>query len=331
MPLFPMKTRAHAQTSLALALVAMAVPILLALQAAPAQAGEVLFKNGYAEIISDPEEISEIRMKVGYKTLLLFPSDEKIVRIEVGIRGSILEVKYGVNWVALRPSEEKVNTSLDVATDKGRVYSFNLQEGAPKAAHRKVIVLRPDMDLDADGGPAVSSGPASISPVAPARPLPTPSPVAPAPAAPSAPGSPSTVKTAQGRTVAVDDLGPEPGRATPAAQNTSTGPQGRTVPGMEVLRKLNKDYTIKNGNPKLFAVDSVYNDGERTFVRFKSRLNEAPLFYRISGGKREILTYRLETGQDPRDPDMFVIPRLFDQATVKVGDSETILTWNATK
>ena len=337
MSLFIEKTRRVLGTSLALALVA--VPILLAFQSAPARAGEVLFKNGYAEIIADPEEISEIRMRVGYKTLLLFPSDEKIVRIEVGLRGSILEVKYGVNWVALRPSEEKVATSLDVATDKGRVYSFNLVETAAKAAHRKVVVLRPDMDLDADGGPVVAGGPATF---APPGSLPgAPQPYAARPAAPTAPAAPaglpatSTVRTTQGRTVAVDDLGPEPGRATSTQAttpgNTSSGPQGRTVPGMEVLRKLDKNYDIKNGSPKIFAVDSVYNDGERTFVRFKSRLNEAPLFYRISGGKREILTYRLETGQDPRDPDMFVIPRLFDMATVKVGDAETIIVWNATK
>jgi len=98
---------------------------------------------------------------------------------------------------------------------------------------------------------------------------------------------------------------------------------------MEIVRKLDNDYTIKNGNAKLFAVDQVANDGERTFVRFKSRLNEAPLFYLVNAqGKREILTYRLEAGNDPRDPDLFVIPRLFDKATVKVGDSESHIHWN---
>lgn len=365
MPLFTRKLLGQALQPLrrGIALALVVAPILLVFQPLPARAGEVLFKNGYSEIISDPEEISEIRMRVGFKTLLLFPSDEKIVRIEVGLRGSILEVKYGVNWVALRPSEEKVATSLDVATDKGRVYSFNLQEGAAKAAHRKVVILRPDMDLDPDGGPAIStpslsagslpSGAAGLSTPRPAAPGARPGiPSALGPNFPSVPGAPnsiptggttSVVKTAQGRNVAVDDLGPEPGRVAPGqaqppqvssqpgANNANPGPQGRTVPGMEVLRKLDKNYTIKNGNPKLFSVDSVNNDGERTFVRFKSRLNEAPLFYRINEGKREILTYRLETGQDPRDPDMFVIPRLFDQATVRVGESETIIIWNATK
>jgi type IV secretory pathway VirB9-like protein len=294
----------------------------LTLTHSPLRAGEVLFRHGYAEMIADPEEILDVRMKVGYKTLLLFPSDERIVRVEVGIRGSVLDVKYGMNWVALRPSEEKIATSLDVATDKGRVYSFNLAEGEPKPFHRKIVVLRPDMDLDADGGPSLASAPAPIPGMTyPGAAGP------PRPAVPQAGAATSMVKTTGGRTVAVDDLGGGPA----APVDPKVGPQGRNVPGLDLLRKLDSNYEIKNGNPKLFAVDKVYNDGERTFVRFKSRLNEAPLFYRVNNGKREILAYRLETAQDSRDSDLFIIPRLFDQATVKVGEAETHIIWKVTK
>jgi len=298
--------------------IALVLVVGAAFLSTPAHAGEVLYKNGYSEFIADPEEIGEIRLRVGFKTLLLFPSDEKIVRIEVGIRGSVLEIKYGVNWVTLRPSEEHLATNLHVATDKGRVYSFDLTEGDKKNSHRKMVILRPDMDLDQDGGPALSQP--QTAPGAPAAATALPN------TAKAGPQGPSTVKTNAGRTVSVDDLGLD-GPVTP-----TVGPQGRTVPGMETIRKLDNNYDIKNGSPKLFVVDKCYNDGERTFVRFKSRLNEAPLFYRVNAQeKREILTYRLEPGQDPRDPDLFVIPRLFDKATVKVGDAESHITWNATK
>jgi len=289
-----------------------AIAASLVVGSLPATASQVLFKNGYAEFIADPESIDEIRLLPGFKTLLLFPSDEKIVRVEVGIRGSVLEVRYGVNWVALRPNEEKLSTNLHVATDRGRVYSFDLMEGTKKDCHRKVVVLRPDMDLDPDGGPAV-----------PALPLPQQK------SLPVLPAKKGPVTTAAGRKVTVDDLD---GPAAPAAAPAATANNAKAVPGLEMIRRLDKNYSIKNGNAKVFSVDSVYNDGERTFVRFKSRLNESPLFYRVNADKkREVLTYRQESGNDPRDPDLFVIPRLFDEATVKVGDVETLITWNQVK
>lgn len=100
------------------------------------------------------------------------------------------------------------------------------------------------------------------------------------------------------------------------------------VPGVDVLRKLDQGYRIKNSKPKVFEVQKVYNDGTRTFVVFKTAMLEAPLFYRIDpNGKREVVTYRMEAAKDPRDLDVFVIPRLIDRGAVKIGDYESTFVW----
>lgn len=286
-------------------------------KAQDAQTTEVLFRQGYAEIIYDPEFIPTLGLKQGIKTLLLLPSDEKIVRVEPGVRGTAIEIKYGTNWVALRPNLEKLSTNIHIATDKGRVYSFDLAEsgGPHKEPHKKVVILRPDMELDGDGGPAVDSPkpprPSEISApsqgfittnIAPSGPQVA---IQPSPAPIQQPSLPSVV--------GMDDF-------------SGRGPS--TVPGADVVAKLDADYKIKNQTPKVFRVDRVYNDGQRTFVVFKTAMLEAPLFYRIDPqGKREILTYRMEPSRDPRDNDVFVIPRLVDRGTVKIGDYESTFVW----
>ncbi len=269
---------------------------------------EVLFRHGYAEVIYDPEYIPTLGLKVGIKTLVLLPSDEKIVRVEVGIRGTALEIKYGPNWVGLRPNIERLNSNIHIATDQGRVYSFRLAEGGGphKEPHEKVLVLRPDMDLDAEGGP-VNSAPAPAS-------LPQPA----SQAAPQLPGQgiQAQPQRALPQVVGMDDDAPM------QIQRTAE------VPGVDVLRKLDQGYKIKNQKAKVFDVQKVYNDGSRTFVIFKTAMLEAPLFYRIDpNGKREILTYRMEAAKDPRDLDVFVIPRLVDKGVVKIGDYESTFIW----
>ena len=272
------------------------------------QSTEVLFRGGYAEIIYDPEFIPVLGLKQGIKTLLLLPSDEKIVRVEPGVRGTAIEIKYGTNWVALRPNIEKLSTNIHIATDKGRVYSFDLIEGGGphKEPHQKVVVLRPDMELDGDGGPAVDARPIPAAVQTVPMPIPTNS------TQPDL-SFPTSNRQPLPQVIGMDD------------------PSGRPpslVPGAEVVGKLDADYKIKNQSPKVFKVERVYNDGQRTFVVFKTAMLEAPLFYRIDpNGKREILTYRMEPSRDPRDNDCFVIPRLVDRGTVKVGDYESTFVW----
>lgn len=270
---------------------------------------EVLFRQGYAEIIYDPEFIPVLGLRVGIKTLILLPSDERIVRIEVGLRGTALDIKNGQNWVGLRPNIERINTNLHIATDQGRVYSFDLIEGGgphPGMPHKKVVILRPDMDLDAEGGPTnaspIPSGP-QMQPQVQRQAQSVPQPV--------------QQERQQIQVIGMDDDAP------PVQLQRNNG-----VPGAEVLRKLDNGYKISNQKPKVFEVQKVYNDGQRTFVIFKTAMLEAPLFYRIDpNGKREILTYRMEASKDPRDPDVFVIPRLVDKGTVKVGDYESTFIW----
>lgn len=262
------------------------------------QSSEVLFRAGYAEVIYDPEYIPTLGLKVGIKTLILLPSDERIVRVEPGVRGTAIEIKYGANWVAIRPNIDRLSTNLHIPTDQGRVYSFNLIEGGGphKEPHQKVVVVRPDMELDGDSAPRAQAPPQAAP--------------APAPA-------PPPVQQALPVVVGMDDEGAPPQMHVV-----------RPVPGTEVLRKLDDDYKIVNQKPKVFTINRVYNDGSRTFVVFKTAMNEAPLFYRISPeGKREIMTYRVDAGKDPRDADVFVIPRLVDRGTVKVGDYESTFTW----
>lgn len=271
-------------------------------QANPPQTSEVLFKGGYAEVIYDPEYIPTLGLKVGIKTLILLPSDERIVRVEPGVRGTAIEIKYGANWVAIRPNIDRLSTNLHIPTDQGRVYSFNLIEGGGphKEPHQKVVVVRPDMELDGETG----------------APAPAPTPV-PAPPAARQPQPAPDPQQAMPAVVGMDDDG-----AAPQMHVV------RPVPGTEVLRKLDDDYKISNQKPKVFNISRVYNDGSRTFVVFKTAMNEAPLFYRISPeGKREIMTYRVDPGKDPRDPDVFIIPRLVDRGTVKVGDYESTFIW----
>lgn len=276
-------------------------------QPASAQ-NEVLWRAGYAQIIYDPEVIPTLGLKVGYKTLILLPADEKIVRPEIGLRGTAMEAHYGSNWVALRPNIEHLTTNLHIATDAGRVYSFNLVEsgGPHKEPYEKVVVLRPDMDLDADGGPAAPD------------PAPQGRGAAPAQDQPSTQAMSYPVQV-NGRNIAVEGMGD----AAPVQLQPVPG-----VPGAEVIRKLDDDYKIRNQKAKVFRVDRVYNDGSRTFVVFKSQMLEAPLFYRVdTNGKREILSYRIEPAKDNRDPDVFIIPRLVDRGTVKVGDYESTFVW----
>lgn len=268
---------------------------------------EVLFRHGYSEIIADPEYIPSLGLKVGIKTLILLPSDEKIVRVEVGVRGTALEIKYGANWVGLRPNIEHIASNIHIATDQGRVYSFNLIEGGGPHSepHQKVVVLRPDMDLDSEGGP-VNSQPT----VQPSNP----------------PQQPQVAHQQQNQQ-------PQPARQLPMVVGMDEDPpvqiqRTAEVPGVDVLRKLDEDYKIRNQKPKVFEVVKVYNDGQRTFVLFKTAMLEAPLFYRIDpNGKREIVTYRMEAAKDPRDMDVFVIPRLIDKGAVKVGDYESTFVW----
>ncbi len=281
------------------------------------QSTEVLFRQGFAEIIFDPEYIPTLGLKQGIKTLLLLPSDEKIVRVEPGVRGTAIEIKYGTNWVALRPNLEKLSTNIHIATDKGRVYSFDLAEsgGPHKEPHKKVVILRPDMELDSDGGPAVDSPkapkPSEISAAPQGIPAPTVFPT-------GVQAVPQTMPTPNQQVVLPAVIGMD--------DFSGRGPS--TVPGADMVAKLDAEYKIKNQTPKIFKVERVYNDGQRTFVVFKTAMLEAPLFYRIDPqGKREILTYRMEPSRDPRDNDVFVIPRLVDRGTVKVGDYESTFVW----
>lgn len=279
---------------------------------------EVLFKNGYSELIYDPEDIPMIGVKTGYKTFFLFPSDDDIVKFEVGIRGSALEVKQGKNWVWVRPGQPRLATNMFVATAGGRVYAFDLQEGVARIPHKKVMVLRPDMELDPDGGPAIAPPPAAPM----SRPIPG-----------GSQGGQAVLMTRNGNRVAVDDLGQ--GQLLPAPTVGPTAPAPiqvvqSGVPGADIVRRLDTDYKIQNQKPKLLMVDAVSNDGYRTFVRMTSSLREAPLFYRVSDGKREILTYRVDPSRDPRDKDMYVIPRLVDVGVVRLGDCESLFTWKKT-
>ena len=296
-------------------LLALGVMAPMALQGQTPQSSEVLFKAGYAEIIYDPEYIPTLGLKVGIKTLILLPSDERIVRVESGVRGTAIEIKYGVNWVAIRPNIDRLSTNLHIPTDQGRVYTFNLIEGGGphKEPHQKVVVVRPDMELDADGGPSVSA-PTGVQAQ---QQLPRQGQLQ-APQQMQAPAQPVQQERPLPAVVGMDDDGGAPVQLH----------KGGSVPGAEVLRKLDDDYKISNQKAKVFEVKRVYNDGSRTFVVFKTAMSEAPLFYRINpGGKREILTYRMDPGKDPRDMDVSIIPRLVDKGTVKVVDYESTFTW----
>ncbi len=268
---------------------------------------EVLFRHGYSEVIYDPEYIPVLGLKVGIKTLILLPSDEKIVRVEVGVRGTALEIKYGANWVGLRPNIERISTNIHIASDQGRVYSFNLIEGGGPHSepHQKVVVLRPDMDLDAEGAPL--NAPPTVQ---------------------QQQAQPPQQGQAQNQQAQMQQQ-----RDLPAVIGMDNDPpvqlqRTAEVPGVDVLRKLDQGYKIKNQKPKVFEVQKVYNDGQRTFIIFKTAMLEAPLFYRIDpNGKREIVTYHMEAAKDPRDLDVFVIPRLIDKGAVKIGDYESTFVW----
>jgi type IV secretory pathway VirB9-like protein len=299
-------------------------------------AQEITYRNGYAEIMYQDDDIYTLGMRVKYKTVFFFPDGEVIKRVEPGIKGSSLEVKFGQNWVTIRPNQEKLDTNLQVMTEQtlpngdkvGRGYTFVLKEGIEKL-HQRVMILRPDMDPD----PEVPDAPpiAGVSqPVLQAQPpatAPQPKPVAQAQSS-----SPVTVN---GHQVTVDDLGD--GRGGTSAPAVASGPVPRMVaipgvPGADLVRNLDGGYTIKNQKPRVFEVDKVYNDGERTFVIFKSLLKEAPLFYRITAdGKREVVTYRIEPARDKRDKDIFIIPRLIDVGVVKMGDFESKFVWKKVK
>jgi type IV secretory pathway VirB9-like protein len=300
----------------------------------PAMAQEVVFRNGYSEIMYQDDDIYTLGVKVGYKLVIYFPEGEDIKRAEPGIKGSVLETKFGRNWVSVRPTQEKVDTNIHIMTEQdlgrekvGRAYTFVLKEGSGKI-HQRVMVLRPDMDDDPE--PAVLSASASQ----PVTAAPAAAKAAPAAAQLQKPAAPAPA-VVNGRQVPVDDLGGDGRSGSFAPQAPGIAPKmvaSLGVPGAELVRNLDGGYTIKNQRPRVFEVDKVFNDGERTFVIFKSLLNEAPLFFRITeNGKREVLTYRIEPAKDPRDRDIFIIPRLIDVGIVKVGDTESKFVWSKMK
>lgn len=229
-----------------------------------AAAAAVLRRTSAALIIPGMEDgsIVQLHAHVDYTTLIILPPGERILDWLVGDHTRwVLE---GVeNFAYLRPAEPNIKTNINLVTNQGHVYSFDVDEVSSNhsaTVDQKVIVQQPAKP-DLSSSSARNDGSKGEGP----------------------------------RFVSIEDLH----KAQQIAQTTAAVAQTEIERNRQnVANNMHFDYVImkqkKNGSP--FHVSAIYNDGTFTYLQMAPDSEEKPALYVIRDGKPELTNYTYNNG-----------------------------------
>ena len=110
------------------------VPLLLGLAATVAHGQQS------ARIVKyHANDIVSVRAKMRYTTLIQLPLTEKILEVATGDKDFWIIDAVG-NYCFLHPAKEGIHSNLSLITDKGTVYSFNLDDVKSGDPDLKVVI-----------------------------------------------------------------------------------------------------------------------------------------------------------------------------------------------
>jgi type IV secretory pathway VirB9-like protein len=227
-----------------------------------AEAG-MLRRTSNALIIPDMSDgsIVQLHTHIDYTTLIILPPGERILDWLVGDHNRwVLE---GVeNFAYLRPAEPNIKTNVNLVTNLGHVYSFDVEEVSSSRAtpiDQKVIIHQP-------ASPDLSSS-----------------------------SSKTTANSANSpRFVSIEDLH----KAQQLVQSTATVAQTEIERNRQnVANAMHFDYVIKpSRHNKPFHVSAIYNDGTFTYIQMAPESEEKPALYIVREGKPELTNYTYNNG-----------------------------------
>src|ERR1700739_5022606 len=108
------------------------------------------------------QDIVPIHAKLKYTTLIKVPPTEKIMEAATGDKEFWIVDVVG-NFCFVHPAKEGISSNLNLITDKGKIYSFTLQDisGTTDAPDLKVLIQPAD-----HSSIVASSGPSQFIPAA---------------------------------------------------------------------------------------------------------------------------------------------------------------------
>jgi type IV secretion system protein VirB9 len=110
------------------------IPLLLGL------AASVTHDQPTARLVRyHPNDIVSVRAKMHYTTLIELPGTEKILEVATGDKDFWIIDTVG-NYCFLHPAKEGIHSNLNLITDKGRVYSFTLDDVESGDPDLKVVI-----------------------------------------------------------------------------------------------------------------------------------------------------------------------------------------------
>lgn len=90
-----------------------------------------------------PNDIVPVRARMHYTTLIELPAAEKILEVATGDKDFWIIDTIG-NYCFLHPAKEGIHSNLNLITDKGRVYSFTLEDNESGDPDLKVVIALSD-------------------------------------------------------------------------------------------------------------------------------------------------------------------------------------------
>jgi type IV secretory pathway VirB9-like protein len=99
-----------------------------------------------------PNDIVNVRAKMHYTTLIELPAAEKILEVATGDKDFWI-IDTIANYCFLHPAKEGIHSNLNLITDKGRVYSFTLEDVESGDPDLKLVIEASEpSSLAATGG-----------------------------------------------------------------------------------------------------------------------------------------------------------------------------------
>ena len=91
------------------------------------------------------KDIVPLRVKLTINTMIVLPEEEAIVEVGAGTGEELWPVKIVGNVLYIKPTEEKIQTNLNVLTNNGHTYSFMLTEGGGIPDVKVFVEMKEDL------------------------------------------------------------------------------------------------------------------------------------------------------------------------------------------